>query len=366
MFFKPNNNIVSRIFDRQIRTPAPGTAVNNARRFYENIVPSCTLYDFQQDHQYLIVYRPKWLSFSYKDEEEKDGCDDSHDLPSKARRFDSFFTQLYCVSLGSSNEFICNDFFLYVESNQFGLFATQTAQVYDAPNVEGAIHGVPSVEKITFHLVTFSAMILLTWLIAWVFFCMMILLAIMSVRYQTIHILQIRDSGNLVDVRAIGEFFREDDELFLNSHAQESIDNKRYMVNRAENGSILPTGYEGFFSSGIKYRLLSFIFYGIWNDETDYSLYACYTDSLTHYHDHEHLKYDGQDRPKRVISRSHLLIAVDHHHHLFLHLLTLNLHFYNFFLQWFDLYFFSEGACMMEPILYNPLSPILAITSKTE
>lgn len=48
------------------------------------------------------------------------------------------------------------------------------------------------------------------------------LLAIVSLRYQRIHILQIRDSGNLVDVRAIGEFCREDDELFLNSSAQAS------------------------------------------------------------------------------------------------------------------------------------------------
>lgn len=296
MFFKPNNNIVSRIFDRQIRTPAPGTAVNNARRFYENIVPSYTLYNvdfpdhsfrkftddghflisFSRNHQDLIVYRPKWLSFSYKDEEEKDGCDDSHDLPSKARRFDSFFTQLYCVSLASSNEFICKDFFLYVESNQFGLFATQTAQVYDAPNVEGAIHGVPSVEKITFHLVRLEDGVVLDEKIfsndfvnlahSMGVFLYDDLLAIMSLRYQTIHILQIRDSGNLVDVRAIGEFCREDDELFLNSHAQ-------YMVNQAENGSILPQQMRrGSFLSGIKQRLLSFIFRGIWNDETDYSL----------------------------------------------------------------------------------------------
>lgn len=57
------------------------------------------------------------------------------------------------------------------------------------------------------------------------------LLAIMSLRYQTIHILQIRDSGNLVDVRAIGEFCREDDELFLNSHAQASIADKRVKMN---------------------------------------------------------------------------------------------------------------------------------------
>lgn len=48
------------------------------------------------------------------------------------------------------------------------------------------------------------------------------LLAIVSLRYQTIHILQIRDSGNLVDVHAIGSFCREDDELFLNSSSQVS------------------------------------------------------------------------------------------------------------------------------------------------
>lgn len=48
------------------------------------------------------------------------------------------------------------------------------------------------------------------------------LLAVVSLRYQTIHILQIRDSGNLVDVRAIGAYCREDDELFINSSSQAS------------------------------------------------------------------------------------------------------------------------------------------------
>lgn len=105
------------------------------------------LISFSRNHQELIVYRPRWLSFSCKDED----CD-KHDLPSKAKRFDSFFTQLYCIPLASCNELICKDFFLYVESNQFGLFATSTAQVHDAPAVGGAVQGVPSIEKITFHL----------------------------------------------------------------------------------------------------------------------------------------------------------------------------------------------------------------------
>ena len=141
--------------------------VHHARRFYENLVPSYTVYEvecpdhsfrkftddgqylisFSRNHQELIVYRPRWLSFSCKDED----CD-KHDLPSRAKRFDSFFTQLYCVPLASCNELICKDFFLYLESKQYGLFATSTAQVHDAPAVGGAVHGVPSIEKITFHL----------------------------------------------------------------------------------------------------------------------------------------------------------------------------------------------------------------------
>lgn len=141
--------------------------IHRARHFYENLVPSYTLYDvdcpdhsfrkftedgqylisFSRNYQELIVYRPAWLSFSCCGEE----CD-SHDLPSRANKFDSFFTQLYCVSLASSNELICKDFFVYMENNRFGLFATSTAQVHDAPATGGAVHGVPSIEKITFHL----------------------------------------------------------------------------------------------------------------------------------------------------------------------------------------------------------------------
>lgn len=116
------------------------------------------LISFSRNHQELIVYRPRWLSFSCKDED----CD-KHDLPSRAKRFDSFFTQLYCVALASCNELICKDFFLYMESNQFGLFSTSTAQIHDAPAVGGAVHGVPSIEKITFLLLRCLFIFLYIW-----------------------------------------------------------------------------------------------------------------------------------------------------------------------------------------------------------
>ncbi|KAG9160401.1 hypothetical protein Leryth_008805 [Lithospermum erythrorhizon] len=140
---------------------------NCARRFYENIVPSYTVYNvecpdhilrkftedglylvsFSLNHQELVVYRPTWLSYSYTGDDF-----DAEQLPPKYNKFESFFTQLYTVSLTSIGELICKDFFLYIESKKFGLFATSTAQVHDAPAVGGAIQGVPSIDKITFHL----------------------------------------------------------------------------------------------------------------------------------------------------------------------------------------------------------------------
>ncbi|KAM7266406.1 hypothetical protein ACFE04_004303 [Oxalis oulophora] len=267
-----NNNLAARVFARQIRTPAPGTSVelvhysifvvelpyleieyspstdiHSARRFYENLVPSCTIYEvecpdhsfrkftddgrylisFNRNHQELVVYRPTWLSYSCNEEY----CT-SHDFPSKAKIFESFFTQMYCVSLASSNELICKDFFIYMESNQFGLFATSSSQIQDAPTSDGAVQGIPSIEKITLHLLRLEdGMILDKKVFSNDFinlahnmgvFLYDDMLAIVSLRYQTIHIIQIRDSGNLVYVRAIGAFCREDDELFLNCSSQAS------------------------------------------------------------------------------------------------------------------------------------------------
>ncbi|PIN21784.1 Negative regulator of histone [Handroanthus impetiginosus] len=293
-----SNNVAARIFERQISSPAPGTSVHCARRFYENIVPSHTIFDiecpdilfrkfsddgqylitFSRNHQDLIVYRPTWLSYSCREQD----CPD-HDLPSKANRFESFFTQLYSVPLASSGELICKDFFLYVEKNQFGIFATSTAQIHDAPAVEGAIQGIPSIEKITFHLIRLENGDKLDQRVfcndyinlahSMGVFLYDDLVAIVSLRYQRIHILQIRDSGNLGDVRSIGEYCREDDELFLNSSAQCTSIPDRNRTNNTANGlDSIPPMPEASFLSGLKQRLLSFIFRGIWNEEVDPTL----------------------------------------------------------------------------------------------
>ncbi|CAH9102348.1 unnamed protein product [Cuscuta europaea] len=284
-----SSNVTSRIFERQISTPAPGTSIHRARRFYENIVPSYTVYDvecpdhsfrkftedglyligFSRDLQDLIVYRPTWLSFSCYEVDS-----DGDELPPKAKKFESFFTQLYSVTLASSGEVICKDFFLYVENNQFGLFATSTAtaQVQDAPAIRGAVNGIPSIEKITFYLLRLDNGAILEERVFSNDYINLAhnigvylydnMLAILSLRYQRIHILQIRDSGDLVDVRCIGEFCHEDDELFINS-SQVIVNHSGGAPNHSE--LIQETSFLGV----LKQRLLSFIFRGIWNEESD-------------------------------------------------------------------------------------------------
>ncbi|XP_042040447.1 light-mediated development protein DET1-like [Salvia splendens] len=290
-----SNNVAARIFERQISSPAPGTSVHCARRFYENIVPSHTIYEiecpdilfrkfsddgnylvtFSRNHQDLVVYRPTWLSFSCRE----DDCL-NRDLPSKANKFESFFTQLYCVTLAASGELICKDFFLYSEKNQYGIFATSTAQIHDAPAVGGAIQGIPSIEKITFHLIRLEDGVILDERVfcndyinlahSMGVFLYDDLVAIVSLRYQRIHILQIRDSGDLVDVRSIGEYCREDDELFLNSSSQGMAIPDRNTTQNIGNGlESIHHMPETSFLSGLKQRLLSFILRGIWNEEHD-------------------------------------------------------------------------------------------------
>lgn len=339
LMFRSSNssNVTARIFQRQIRTPAPGTSFHCARRFYENIVPSCTIYDaecpdhsfrkftedgrylisFSRNHQDLIVYRPSWLTFSCKE----DDCD-GQDLPSKARKFESFFSQLYSVPLASSSELICKDFFLYIESNQFGLFATSTPQVHDAPATGGAVNGVPSVEKITFHLLRLEDGVILDERVfrndyvnlahSMGVFLYDDLLAIVSLRYQKIHILQIRDSGTLVDVRAIGEFCQEDDELFLNSSSQCTANTEKSRQHHVlvdhvgESDNYNPPSPENSFLSGIKQRLLSFIFQGIWNEETDETLRMQHVKKKFYFHFQDYV--DLIMWKVQLLDRHHLLI----------------------------------------------------------
>ncbi|KAJ7562095.1 hypothetical protein O6H91_03G055000 [Diphasiastrum complanatum] len=246
---KQSDNILHRLFSRETCRAVPNTHIHRARQLYENVVPSDTLYDiehpdhifrkFTNDGQYLIcfsrncedliVYRFNWLSYCT----EGPDSDINEELPLKAKQFESFFIKLYTLTLGSATELICQDFFLSAENSSFGIFATRTGPDSDAPATPGAPPGVPSIERIALHLVRLADGVVVDERVYRDDFihlshnagvCMYDdLLAILSIKYQSIHIVQIRETGMFVDVRTIGTSCREDDELVINSQEQEEI-----------------------------------------------------------------------------------------------------------------------------------------------
>nr|CAD1830145.1 unnamed protein product [Ananas comosus var. bracteatus] len=241
-----SSNVAARVFERQILTPALGP-VNVVRQFYENMCPSYTIYDIDcPDHSFRKF------------------TDDGQYL----------------------------DFFLYLENLQFGLFATSTAQSHDTPATEGAIHGVPSIEKITFYLVRLEdgmvldekafATILSTFLIAW--------------------------------VRNIGAFCREDDQLFLHSHAQciGTVDKTKpdELSTQVANGIQHPQVTQGSsFLSGMKQRLLSFIFRKTWNEEADQTLRVQHLKKKFYFHFQDYV--DLIIWKVQFLDRHHLLIKFE-------------------------------------------------------
>ncbi|XWS68405.1 hypothetical protein CRYUN_Cryun04dG0087300 [Craigia yunnanensis] len=199
-----------------------------------------------------------------------------------------------------------------MESNHFGIFATSTAQIQDAPAADGAIQDVPSIEKITFHLLRLEDGVKLDEKVFHNDYVNLVhnmgvflhddLLAVVSLRYQTIHILQIRDSGNLVDVRAIGAYCHEDDELFINSSSQLSGNYGDLVHNGIHHDQ--PNSNNSFLS-GIKQRLLSFIFREIWSEETDQTQRVqCLKKFYFHFQDY----VDLMIWKVQFLDRNHLLI----------------------------------------------------------
>ncbi|MCO5571024.1 hypothetical protein L7F22_024755 [Adiantum nelumboides] len=220
--------------------------IHRARLLYENIVPNYTVYDvecpdyhfrkfsndgqflicFSRNYQNLIVYRHSCLTYCSKGV----NCENQEEFPTKGKKFESHFAQLYSLNLASGSELICKDFFLATDCNSYGIFATSTTPETEPPARPGAVPNIPSMEKITFYLVRLADGIIMDERKFHDDFIHLAhnvgvfmyddFISILSVRYQAVHILQVRKAGMFVDVRTIGPFCREDDELILSSHAQ--------------------------------------------------------------------------------------------------------------------------------------------------
>ena len=156
----------------------------------------------------MLLCRPLWLSYQSKCEE----VGEERPLPPIANKFESYFTLLHHIPLATGvNDVICKDFFLATVNNLYGIFATSIASDSHAPAAASAVAGIPVIEKITFLIVRLDDGVITARSVfqddyihlahnAGVFLHDD-LLAILSVRFQRIHIKQIRDGGLSLDIQ---------------------------------------------------------------------------------------------------------------------------------------------------------------------
>eukprot|EP00899_Mesostigma_viride_P012278 jgi/Mesvir1/21050/Mv16541-RA.1 len=231
--------------------------INRCRLLYENIVPSHTVYavkcpdcfirKFTNDGQYLlcfsrsqqelIVYRYKGVSYSCQDSSIP--VDENEEFLAHCKNFDSYFTLLYTKLLSSGTEVLCKDFLLVTQDGKFVVVASSTppsqgAQPPVPDDSSGAdaapIPHVPVMESITFHLISLQTGERTDQKVLRSDFVQLPnnagvclyedLMAILSLRFQQIHILQILPCGKFVDVQKIGTYCHEDDQLLVQQAAE--------------------------------------------------------------------------------------------------------------------------------------------------
>ena len=254
-------NIVTRLCSRELSCGKPGTQFIQARRFYTNIFPNytvanvekppCFLRKFSPDGKYFIAFSSDQTSleiyefqgpaaaenlmkdlkgqcFGMKDSEKRSTI--------KAKLFDIFFKLKYTTSVASNGEHLNRECSLFSDCGKFVIVGSA---VYIPDSTHPQFHDVyrnnecvsPGtrfpLEDYTLHIVELETGAHID---SRCFKCDKIslshnqglylykdTLAVLSIQQQTVHIFQLTSQGKLIDVRSIGRFCYEDDQLLINA-----------------------------------------------------------------------------------------------------------------------------------------------------
>lgn len=256
----PPQNIVSRLCTRELFYGKPGTQFLQARQFYTNIFPNftvanvekppCFLRKFSPDGKYFVAFSSDQTSLEIYEfqgpaaaENLIQGCNDttfssesSSNETLKAKLFDVFFKLKHTTAVASNGEHLNRECSLFSDCGKFiivgsAAYLPETShphfyQIYR--NNESVPPGTRfPLEDYTLHIVELESGFLTD---IRHFKCDRIslahnqglylykdTLAVLSMQQQTIHVFQVTQSGKLVDVRSIGRFCYEDDQLLINS-----------------------------------------------------------------------------------------------------------------------------------------------------
>ncbi len=255
----PPQNVVSHLRTRETHVPKAGTHFHMARKFHTNVFPNFTVVNVEKPPCFLRKFSPDGRSFvafssdqtslevyefqgpaaaedllqGVKGEFTADGTD-QESLNIRSHLFQRFFRLKHVVSVASNGQHLNRECSLFTDDGKFVIVGS-AVYIPDDPhpyffdvyrNNESVSPNARSpLEDYTLHLVEMEFGRLCD---SRHFKCDKIFLshnqglylykdtlAVLSVQQQTIHIFQVTPDGSFIDVRTIGRFCYEDDQLIL-------------------------------------------------------------------------------------------------------------------------------------------------------
>lgn len=256
LHFKPrkvkNQNLVWKLKLRETSLCRPGTNLHQARSFNQNIFPNFTIVNVEKPPCFLRKFSPDgrhFVAFSLDQSSleiyEFQGASAAEELlvngninssTMRGKLFSQFFRQIAVTNIAPNNEHLNRECSLFTDDGRY-VIVSSACQVpedphpyfYDIYRNNESVSPNPRcpLEDYTLHLIDLYTGTLSD---TRSFKCDKIflshnqglylyrdILAVLSVQHQTIHIFQVTADGKFIDVRTIGRFCNEDDELMLSA-----------------------------------------------------------------------------------------------------------------------------------------------------
>lgn len=255
----PNQNVVWKLRQRETFFPSsrsyPGTHWHRARSFTQNIFPNftivnvekppCFLRKFSPDGRYFVAFSLDQSSIEVYEFQGPSAAEEllasmklnGQDSTSiRGNLFNQFFHQTAVVAVAPNGEHLNRECSLFTDDGRYVIVGSASyvpedphPYFYDVYRNNESVSPNPRspLEDYTIHIVDLRKGRLSD---SRIFKCDKIflshnqglylfrdLLAVLSVQQQTIHVFQVTPDGKFIDVRSIGRFCYEDDELVLNA-----------------------------------------------------------------------------------------------------------------------------------------------------
>ncbi|XP_048737715.2 DET1 homolog [Ostrea edulis] len=302
-----NQNVVYRLFHRQTHAPRPGTHFHQVRSLYTNVFPNytvvnvekppCFLRKFSPDGKYFIAFSSDQTSLEIYSFQGSAAAEDllqnvhgdfmslNNDQASvniRSKLFGRFFKLRHKTLVAKNGEQLNRECSLFTDNGNYVIVGSAMNipedphplfhDIYQNNESMSPNHKY-QLEDYSLHIIDLETGILCDtrqFKFDKIFlshnqglYLYKNTLAILSVQQQTIHIFHVTPTGKFVDVRSIGRFCYEDDQLFF------SQGNKR------NSGQVVRPYTEQTINS-LKHRLMVFLFHRAQGEGTSYALRRFY------------------------------------------------------------------------------------------